>query len=222
MPKSDLSIVSGDYAPVADRIALFWARYPNGRIITDILSRSEREVTVRARIYRSADERRPVVTGLASEREGDGDINTVACLENTETSAIGRALANLGFTASPNRPSAEEMQKVARERARFAYRAAPPSSGAAEPQTQGGEPSEVDGSSADHADLAEEVLHLLDTALRLGLGDARATALRERLLSDPPAEAVLLKWERRLRAWLRQHDAWNAGGAGDAGGASGR
>ena len=60
----------------------------------------------------------PAATGWASEREGDGEINRVACLENTETSAVGRALANLGFTASSRRPSREEMEKAARQRAR--------------------------------------------------------------------------------------------------------
>jgi hypothetical protein len=50
---------------------------------------------------------------------GDGEINAVACLENTETSAIGRALANLGFLASRLRPSAEEVAKATRARGRL-------------------------------------------------------------------------------------------------------
>lgn len=108
------------YAPVADRIALFYGRFPMGRIVTELVERSDRGIVFRAVVFRSADERRPAATGWASEREGDGEINTVACLENTETSAIGRALANLGFTASRQRASAEEMAKVDRERTRRA------------------------------------------------------------------------------------------------------
>src|SRR5256885_13604213 len=50
------------------------------------------------------------------KREEDGDVNAVEYLENTETSAIGRALANLGFTASAERPSREEMMRAARAR----------------------------------------------------------------------------------------------------------
>ncbi len=50
---------------------------------------------------------------------GDGEINAVACLENTETSAIGRALANLGFLAARLRPSVEEVAKASRARARL-------------------------------------------------------------------------------------------------------
>ena len=99
MPKSDLPI-GGEYAPVADRIALFYERFPAGRIITQLTMHNEREVVFRASVYRTEKSRMPAATGWASEKFGDGDINTVACLENTETSAIGRALANLGFTAS--------------------------------------------------------------------------------------------------------------------------
>jgi hypothetical protein len=119
MPQKDLGAPPADgYAPVADRITLFYDRYPTGRIITRLVDRTERGVVFRAAVYRNPDERRPAATGWASEREGDGEINTVACLENAETSAIGRALANLGFTASSRRPSYEEMVKVSRERAR--------------------------------------------------------------------------------------------------------
>src|SRR5687767_16012515 len=79
---------------------------------------NEREVVFRASVYRTEKSRTPAATGWASERIGDGDVNTVACLENTETSAIGRALANLGLTASAHRPSREEMDKANRERIR--------------------------------------------------------------------------------------------------------
>jgi hypothetical protein len=116
--KRDGHFERDDYAPVADRVALFYDRFPMGRIVTQLVDRSDRGVVFRAAVYRGLEERRPAATGWAAEREGDGEINTVACLENTETSAVGRALANLGFTASKQRASAEEMAKVARERAR--------------------------------------------------------------------------------------------------------
>src|SRR5687768_12316978 len=112
-----------DYATVAERITLFYERYPTGRILTRLHSRTEREITFRALVFRDSADAKPAATGWASEREGDGEINEVACLENTETSAIGRALANLGFTASSRRPSREEMTKAARERGRLVRRA---------------------------------------------------------------------------------------------------
>src|SRR5687768_8628953 len=118
MPKTTLPFDSGAYAPVADRIALFYERHPTGRIVTELVERGE-VVVFRALVYRSAEDTSAAATGWASERVGDGEINAVACVENTETSAIGRALANLGFTASSRRPSAEEMEKAARERGRL-------------------------------------------------------------------------------------------------------
>ena len=69
MPKYELVTDAGEYAPVADRITLFYARYPTGRILTRLLSRTEHEITVQAFVFRSIDEERPAATGLASERE---------------------------------------------------------------------------------------------------------------------------------------------------------
>lgn len=120
MPKTTVTTDLRDYALVAERIAMFYAEFPSGQIVTEIISRDEWETVVRAKVYRTPAETRPSATGLAAEREGDGDINAVACLENTETSAVGRALANLGFLASRKRPSLEEMQKAARARAQIA------------------------------------------------------------------------------------------------------
>src|SRR5689334_9531239 len=120
MSKTDSFFNPEQYATVAERIELFYERYPQGRINTELVSRADGAITFKAVVYRDPSDTTPAATGWASEREGDSDINTVACLENTETSAVGRALANLGFTASRNRPSREEMEKAARERARGA------------------------------------------------------------------------------------------------------
>ena len=38
----------GEYATVAERITLFYARYPRGRIVTRLLARTEQEITVQA------------------------------------------------------------------------------------------------------------------------------------------------------------------------------
>jgi hypothetical protein len=116
MPKT-IDFDPESYAPVAERIELFYERYPSGRILTEMVERTEREIVFRAAVYRTAEDAEPAATGWAAERVGDGEVNAVACLENTETSAIGRALANLGFLASRLRPSAEEVAKVARSRA---------------------------------------------------------------------------------------------------------
>lgn len=185
MPKSDLPI-GGEYAPVADRIALFYERFPAGRIITQLTMHNEREVVFRASVFRTEKSRTPAATGWASEKFGDGDINTVACLENTETSAIGRALANLGFTASKNRPSLEEMEKAARTRAHL-YPAV-----------------------HERADAALEVLSLLTAARRNGLSPARATVLETAITKPGAAPEATERIGSLLRGWLarRRRDRW--------------
>ena len=89
MPKTTLPFDPAGYAPVADRIALFYDRHPTGRIVTHLVERGE-VVVFKALVYRAADDAHPAATGWASERLGDGEINAVACVENTETSAIGQ------------------------------------------------------------------------------------------------------------------------------------
>lgn len=120
MPKTTPDFDPESYAPVAARIELFYERYPTGRILSELVRHTELEIIFRAAVYRAAEDREPAATGWAAERVGDGEVNAVACLENTETSAIGRALANLGFLASRLRPSAEEVAKATRARARLA------------------------------------------------------------------------------------------------------
>jgi len=193
--KQELLFDVGEYAPVADRITLFYARFPTGRIITRLVSRTEHEITVQAFVFRSLEEERPSATGLASERIGDGDVNTVACLENTETSAIGRALANLGLTASAQRPSREEMLKANRERALRVSEVSPRRLTATGPPL---------GSAAlqRNADRAMDALDLLAVAQRAGLTPCRARRLRETLMRPTVSDATVNRVEHVLRSWV--------------------
>jgi hypothetical protein len=194
MPKHELLFDLGDYAPVADRITLFYERYPSGRILTRLVSRTAREITVQAFVFRSLEEQRPSATGLASERIGDGDVNTVACLENTETSAIGRALANLGLTASSQRPSREEMEKARRERARRVAEASP--------HRLTTSPVPMSLALQSGADRVMDALDLLGQAQRAGLTPRRARRLRAALTEPTTSATTIERVERMLRAWI--------------------
>jgi hypothetical protein len=209
MPKSELELVGRAYAPVAMRITLFYERFPEGRIVTDLVSRSEREVTFKAMAYRSAADREPAATGWASEIQGDGDINTVACLENTETSAIGRALANLGFTASANRPSAEEMVKAARARLGHVMGARPVDADASDSPVRsvglvprGDHP--LRARARDPATV--DVLDLLGEADRSGMDRGRVLRLRRRLEGGGVRPLSIERLERAIRRWLSARD----------------
>jgi hypothetical protein len=67
-----------------------------------------------ARIYRTEADAKCWTTGIAEETVASRGVNQTSALENCETSAIGRALANAGYATKGKRPSKEEMQKVAK------------------------------------------------------------------------------------------------------------
>lgn len=107
-----------DYETVDHRIKRFYKDYPPGRIITELLDVSgdigASRWIVKALVYKNHDPgREPDATGMAFEVDGSGMANKTAALENGETSAIGRALANLGYSGD-KRASREEMKKASR------------------------------------------------------------------------------------------------------------
>ena len=105
-----------NYETVEDRLKVFWKENPEGRIETEILHITPEGscVTIQASVFKQEQDARPVTTGIAQETKGQGGFaNTDAWMENCETSAIGRALANWKYQGSNKaRPSKEEMSKV--------------------------------------------------------------------------------------------------------------
>ena len=63
-------------------------------LVTEIVTRDEECVVMKATISKDG---RVLATGHAEEYRADGKINATSALENSETSAIGRALAALGL-----------------------------------------------------------------------------------------------------------------------------
>lgn len=125
-----------DYETVEERIRRLYATHPDARVIThNLTTREDREVSmwvVKAEIWLSiwnnVDAGIPVevvnkwlelgeswylkATGHAFEVDGmNGMANKTSALENCETSAIGRALANMNLSGN-KRASREEMSKV--------------------------------------------------------------------------------------------------------------
>lgn len=115
------------YELVDTRIARFYEEHPDGRIITnDLTSEDDRQHSmwrIIAIVYFDRQDQQdnlPKATGYASEIDGVGMTQKHAALETCETSAIGRALANAGYSPkSPDggsaRPTREEMGKAARQ-----------------------------------------------------------------------------------------------------------
>lgn len=103
-----------DYDTVESRIGKFWADHPAGRLLTELVHRDERQYIVRCEVYTDRDDDRPAATGYAEETVGSSPVNKTSALENAETSAIGRGLANLNY-ATKARPSVTEMEKAGRQ-----------------------------------------------------------------------------------------------------------
>jgi len=103
-----------DYEPVAARLAR-WLEQTDGqpRVITHLVHYQENRCVFRAELWVGDI---LIATGWAEETRGDGNVNRTSHLENCESSAVGRALANAGLAGSDpsKRPSREEMGKVAR------------------------------------------------------------------------------------------------------------
>ena len=105
-----------NYATVAQRIEEFYKEHPEGTIRTELAAVDGAEVVFKATVFRTVEEAKAGVgtTGFAREIEGKSPVNRTSHYENCESSAIGRALANLGYATSAHRPSRQEMLKSAR------------------------------------------------------------------------------------------------------------
>jgi len=107
-----------DYEPVEKRLGYkpdaksFWEDNPNGRIATELEVVEKDRYIVKAYLYKDSSDVIAWATGYAEETVTSRGVNQTSALENCETSAIGRALANAGYAPKGKRPSREEMSKV--------------------------------------------------------------------------------------------------------------
>ena len=101
-----------DYEPVEVRLEKFIKDYPSFRIATELEVVEAARYIIKAYLYKDAGDSVAWATGYAEETVSSRGVNQTSALENCETSAIGRALANAGYAPKGKRPSREEMSKV--------------------------------------------------------------------------------------------------------------
>ena len=101
-----------DYETVESRLEKWHDKFPDSRVETELIEASNTRFVVFAKLFKTEADPKPCATGLAFETITEKGVNSTSALENCETSAIGRALANAGFAAKGKRASREEMAKV--------------------------------------------------------------------------------------------------------------
>lgn len=110
-----------DYETVEQRLKRAHAEFPDLRVITEWVNQGEntegpRTWVFKTSIYLTAGDQAnglAKATGYAVEIDGTGGANNGSACENSETSSLGRALANMSLSGN-KRNSREEMSKVNR------------------------------------------------------------------------------------------------------------
>ena len=141
-----------EYITVSERIEKFYAKFPQGRILTTIVEHSAETgfILIRAEVYRDPEDVLPAATGHAYELRSAGHVQAGSYVEVCETSSVGRALALLGFEVRRGVASREEVIRGAKKQqaATAPPAPAPPSPPAARPERPAAPPRETEAAAA--------------------------------------------------------------------------
>ena len=105
-----INIKGKDYVEVNERLKYFRSNYPKYSLTTEVVDKTPDTILIKATIRDEQD--REIATGIAEEVKGSTFINKTSYVENCETSAWGRALANMGIGLDTSVASAEEVQNA--------------------------------------------------------------------------------------------------------------
>tara|TARA_R110000824_G_scaffold41169_2_gene122726 strand:+ start:2974 stop:3561 length:588 start_codon:yes stop_codon:yes gene_type:complete len=99
-----------DYIEVKDRVKQLKKDYPDSVIQTDVIELTDTRVTIKAFIYLDNEGKKPTTGHSYMNIPGTTSFTRGSELENAETSAVGRAIANLGYAIDKSIASRDEVQ----------------------------------------------------------------------------------------------------------------
>ena len=102
-----INIHGKQYVEVKERIKYFRENFKDWSLTSEVIDLTEDRCVIKATI--SNEKGRVIASGIAYESKGSSYINKTSFIENCETSAWGRALANIGIGLDVAIASADEV-----------------------------------------------------------------------------------------------------------------
>ena len=110
LKKTYIQRINKEYVEVNQRVTAFRKIYPEGAIITDLISCENGMCIIKATVL--DDKNNILSTGISYEKESASLVNKTSFIENCETSAVGRALGFLGIGIDTSICSADELSSA--------------------------------------------------------------------------------------------------------------
>ena len=105
-----VNIKGKNYVEVNERLKYFREHFKGYSLLSEIVELTDERIVIKARIL--SPDLVEVANGLAYELAGSSFINKTSYIENCETSAWGRALANFGIGLDNSVASADEVSQA--------------------------------------------------------------------------------------------------------------
>jgi len=105
-----VNIKGKNYVEVNERLKYFREYFKGYSLLSEIVELTDERIVIKARIL--SPDLIEVANGLAYELAGSSFINKTSYIENCETSAWGRALANFGIGLDNSVASADEVSQA--------------------------------------------------------------------------------------------------------------
>jgi hypothetical protein len=190
---------ANDYVEVAERVSLFFKRYPEGSIQADeakIVTIGERTfITVVARAYRTADDERPGVAQAWETFPGKTNFTRDSEAMNAETSAIGRCLGVLGIASKRSIATREDVQRRQADQAAETNTAIQPAAPAPRPESMGSNGKWINEPSTGVTDAQVRKIQAQLSTLNVAKGERSRTYVSDILKRDVGSMSQLTKLE---------------------------